>query len=234
MAPIFPKPKANPFEVIALDFITKLPKCQKYDSILTITDHDCSKASLFIPCMEEITAEGVVKLFVQRVFRYYGLPRKIISDRDPRFTSKFARKLCRLLGIKQNVSTAYHHRADGQSERTNQWLETYLRFFVHYQQDNWVVYLPLAEFAHNNWRNVSTGESPFYLLMGSHPRAEWSDAPSALPQVTHWLEQIREIRAQVQEAMTKAQLMWVKHRNTPQYHEGVARRAQPLHQSTDC
>ena len=184
--------------------------------------------------MEEITAEGVVKLFVQRVFRYYGLPRKIISDRDPRFTSKFARKLCRLLGIKQNVSTAYHHRADGQSERTNQWLETYLRFFVHYQQDNWVVYLPLAEFAHNNWRNVSTGESPFYLLMGSHPRAEWSDAPSALPQVTHWLEQIREIRAQVQEAMTKAQLMWVKHRNTPQYHEGVARRAQPLHQSTDC
>ena len=55
---IFPEPKANPFEVIALDFITKLPKSQKYDSILTITDHDCSKASLFIPCAEEITAES--------------------------------------------------------------------------------------------------------------------------------------------------------------------------------
>ena len=58
LAPIFPEPKANPFEVIALDFITKLPKSQKYDSILTITDHDCSKASLFIPCAEEITAES--------------------------------------------------------------------------------------------------------------------------------------------------------------------------------
>ena len=68
LAPIFPKPKANPFEVIALDFITKLPKSQKYDLILTITDHDCSKASLFIPCTEEIMAEGVAKLFVQRVF----------------------------------------------------------------------------------------------------------------------------------------------------------------------
>ena len=79
----FPEPKANPFEVIALDFITKLPKSQKYDSILTITDHDCSKASLFIPCMEEITAEEVAKLFVQRVFRYYRLPQKIISDRTP-------------------------------------------------------------------------------------------------------------------------------------------------------
>ena len=64
LTPIFPEPKANPFEVIALDFITKLSKSQKYDSILTITDHDCSKASLFIPCTEEITAEGVAELFV--------------------------------------------------------------------------------------------------------------------------------------------------------------------------
>ena len=217
---IFPEPKANPFKVIALDFITKLPKSQKYDLILTITDHDCSKASLFIPCTEEITAEGVAELFVQRVFQYYGLPQKIISDRDPRFTSKFTRKLCHLLGIKQNVSTAYHPRTDRQSERTNQWLETYLQFFVNYQQDNWAVYLPLAEFAHNNWMNASTGESPFYLLMGSHPRAEWSDAPSTLPQVTRQLRQIKEIRAGAQEAMTRAQMMWVKHRNTTQYHEG--------------
>ena len=55
--------------------------------------------------MEEITAEGVAELFIQRVFRYYRLPQRIISDRDPRFTSKFAKELCRLLGIKQNIST---------------------------------------------------------------------------------------------------------------------------------
>ena len=82
------------------------------------------------------------------------------------------------------------------------------------------MYLPLAEFAHNNWKNATTGESPFYLLMGSHPRAEWSDAPSALPQVTRRLGQIKEIRARAQEAMTRAQMMWVKHRDTPKYHEG--------------
>ena len=115
---------------------------------------------------------------------------------------------------------AYHPRTDGQLERTNQWLETYLRFFVNYQQDDWAVYQPLAEFVHNNWKNTSTGESPFYLLMGSHPQAEWSDAPSALLQVAHQLEQLKEIRAQAQEAMTRAQLMWVKHRDMPQYHDG--------------
>ena len=62
-----------------------------------------------------------------------------IDVHSARFTSKFARELCRLLGIKQNISTAYHPRTDGQSERTNQWLETYLQFFVNYQQNNWAV-----------------------------------------------------------------------------------------------
>ena len=104
---MFPEPKENPFEVFALNFITNLSKSQKYDSILTITDHDCSKASLFVPCTEEITAEGVAELFVQRVFWYYGLPQKIISDRDPQFTSKFARELCRLLGIVAVISPRY-------------------------------------------------------------------------------------------------------------------------------
>jgi hypothetical protein len=63
LQPIYPKPEAMPFETIALDFITKLPESQGYDSILTITDHDCTKAAIFIPCREEINAEGTVALF---------------------------------------------------------------------------------------------------------------------------------------------------------------------------
>ena len=87
LSPIFPSPNAKPFEVIALDFITKLPKSRHYDSILTITDHDCTKASLFILCQEEITAKEVTHLFITRVFKHYGLPSKVISDRDPQFNS---------------------------------------------------------------------------------------------------------------------------------------------------
>jgi hypothetical protein len=69
---------------------------------------------------------------------------------------------------------AYHPRTDGQSERSNQWLKQYLHFWVNERQDNWVQYLPLAEFAHNNWPNESTHESPFHILMGYHPHADWS------------------------------------------------------------
>ena len=105
-------------------------------------------------------------------------------------------------------------------EQTNRWLETYLCFFVNYQQDNWAQYLPLAEFAHNNWKNATTGESPFYLLMGSHLCADWEVTDSAIPQVTTRMEQITEARRRAQEAMMKAQNLWIKHANTIKYQVG--------------
>jgi hypothetical protein len=116
LEPIWAKPEATPFETVAVDFITKLPISQGYDSILTITDHDCSKAMIFIPCVEEISREEMATLYAKHVFARYGLPTKIISDRDPRFASKFTHELCKLLGIQQNISMAYHPRTDGQSE----------------------------------------------------------------------------------------------------------------------
>jgi len=60
--------EAMPFETIALDFITKLPTSQGYDSILTVTDHNCTKAVVFIPCKESIMAEETVGLIIQHIF----------------------------------------------------------------------------------------------------------------------------------------------------------------------
>jgi hypothetical protein len=74
LRPIYPKPEATPFETIALDFITKLPELQGYDSILTVTDHDCTKAAIFIPCWEEINAESTAALYIRHVFTHFGLP----------------------------------------------------------------------------------------------------------------------------------------------------------------
>ena len=209
-----------PFETVAIDFITKLPVSQGYDSILTITDHDCSKATIFIPCVEEISGEETAILYAKHVFARFGLPSKIISDRDPRFASKFTRELCKTLGIHQNISTAYHPRTDGQSERSNQWLEQYLRFWVNERQDDWAQRLPVAEFVHNNWPNETTHESPFHILMGYHPRADWTDKKSPIPQVTMRSEQLKEARNKAQELMKRAQLSWIKHRDTPKYKVG--------------
>ena len=80
LQPIYPRPEALPFKTIALDFITKLPESQGYNSLLTITNHDCTKASVFIPCKEEIMAEGVAQSYLKHVFSRFGLPSHIISD----------------------------------------------------------------------------------------------------------------------------------------------------------
>ena len=80
--PIKTKENTLPFETITLDFITKLPESDGYDTILTIIDHDCSKAAFFIPCKETIDAKGVAALLAKTLFPHYGLPRRVISDRD--------------------------------------------------------------------------------------------------------------------------------------------------------
>ena len=82
-----------------MDFITKLPKSEGHDTILTITNQACSKAALFLPCKKQINAEGVAALYAQKVFPHFSIPQKVIFDRDTHFTAKFTRELCRILQI---------------------------------------------------------------------------------------------------------------------------------------
>ena len=87
--PIYPKPEATLFDMVVIDFITKLPELQGFNSILAITDHDCTKAALFIPCNKEINVEGTAALYIKHIFTNFGLLNKIICDWDPQFASKF-------------------------------------------------------------------------------------------------------------------------------------------------
>ena len=201
--PITPVPNALPFETISLDFITKLPVSHGFDSILTVTDHNCSKAAVLIPCNEASPQKkpwhSLLRTFsLAMAFR---LKSSVTEIHASRHASHMIKDICFKLGIKQNISTAYHPRTDGQSERTNQKAETYLRFIANEHQDNWVPYLPLAEFVHNNWPNETTRESPFLILMGYNLRTDWIDRPSPLPQAQLRVEQFKEARQRAQELM---------------------------------
>ena len=109
-----------------MDLITGLPKSNTYDAILTIVDHGCTHAALFLPCHTTITGPGIVQLYLEHVYRWFGLPTKVISDRDPRFTSHFGRGITKAIGLTQNLSTTAHPQTDGSSERANQWVEQFL------------------------------------------------------------------------------------------------------------
>jgi hypothetical protein len=72
--PITTTPTALPFKTVTIDLIIKLPHSNGFDSILTVTDYDCSKAALFIPCNESSSTSNIASLYVQHVFPHYGTP----------------------------------------------------------------------------------------------------------------------------------------------------------------
>ena len=216
--PPYPIPSESytlPFTSIAMDIIMKLPKSHTYDTILTITD-TFSKASIFIPCNETIDATNTALLYATHVLPHFGLPSRIISDRDPRFTATFSTELCHLLQINQNISTAYHPQTDGQSEWTNQRLEQYLRIFIDYHQNNWDKWLPLAQYTLNAWPHAVTKKTPFDLIMGYTPCVHQIACSHTMsPTLDQCLAHISEARKEANEAMKRAQSFTTPTRFTP-------------------
>lgn len=168
----------RPWQEISMDFITALPEieCEKriFDSILVIVDR-FTKYALYIPCTKRITSDGLANKFLRYVFKPYGIPEGIVSDRGSIFTSAFWRTFCHLLACKRRLSTAFHPQTDGQTERQNQNLEHYLRAFCHKDQLDWLYKLPLAEFTYNTAKHSATGETPAYLLLGYYPTLPGTD-----------------------------------------------------------
>ncbi len=158
-----------PFQQIAMDLITGLPQHHGHNTILTIVDHGCSHAAIFLPCSNTITGPGIVQLYLDYIYQWFGLPTKMISDRDPRFTSQFRKALTEKLGIQQNLSTAFHPQTDGLLEQKNQWVEQYLRLVTSNDPKGWTHWLALATIVHNNWVNTTTGLSPNQILYGYNP-----------------------------------------------------------------
>jgi hypothetical protein len=74
---------ARPFQQITMDLITGLPKSRGKDAILTIVDHGCSRGAIFLPCKTTITGPGIAQLYLQHMYQWFGLPTRLISDRDP-------------------------------------------------------------------------------------------------------------------------------------------------------
>ena len=121
---------------ISVDFITKLPMSKGHDSILVVCDRFL-KMSHFVAMTEKTMVEGLARLFRDYVWKLHGLPESVISDRGPQFVAGLTRELNKMLGIKTKLSTAYLTETDGQTERTNQELEQYLRMYVNHRQNNW-------------------------------------------------------------------------------------------------
>lgn len=204
----------RPWESISVDFIGELPGSVASDSnithnaILVVVDR-LSKMSLFIPTTTTATSIDLARLYVRHVFSKHGVPSDIVSDRGSTFTSQFMSALGQLLNIKLNHSTAYHPETDGQTERTNQTLESYLRMYTNYQQDDWADLLPIAEFAYNNAPHSATQTSPFFANYGYNPRATLSlDVAVADPTAHDFSKSLTELHTYCREQVAVAQAQY--------------------------
>jgi len=119
----------KPWTHISMDFITKLPLAQGYDSILVVCDR-MTKMAYFVPTTEKTLVEGIARLFWNNVWKLHGLPESIITNRGAQFTAGIMKELNQMLEIDTKLSTAYYLQTDSQTKRMNQDLEQYLRMFI--------------------------------------------------------------------------------------------------------
>lgn len=158
----------NIWEEISMDFISGLPNSQGKDTILVVVDR-LRKYAYFIALSHPFTALTVAQNFMDQIYRLHGLPKSIVSDRDPIFVSNFWKELFKLQGVKMSYSTTYHPQSDGQTERVNRCLEQYLRCMTGEKPKDWPKWLPLAEWWYNSSYHISIKATPYEIVYGRGP-----------------------------------------------------------------
>jgi len=160
----------------------------------------------FISTTKKTSAEGLARLFRDNVWKLYGLPKSIISDRGPQFTAGLMQELNEMLGIKSKLSTAFHPQTNGQTERINQELEQYLRMFIDHRQEQWPEWLGTAEFAYNNKAHSSTRTSPFKANYEQDPRMGFKEKKKGkYVGVEKFMEKMKEIQEEAKVVLRKVQ-----------------------------
>ncbi|PHT91027.1 hypothetical protein T459_06140 [Capsicum annuum] len=205
-----PLPTAEkPWDSVTMDFITCLPNSEGCGTIMVVVDR-FSKYATFSAATSNCKAKEAARLFLKDVVKLWGVPRHIISDRDPRFTGAFWKELFSLLGSELHFSTSFHPQTDGQTERVNGLLECYLRHFVSANQRDWSRLLDTAQFSYNLQRSESTGRSPFELATGQQPNTPQSlpvnagmRNPGAYHMAKAWEEQVDMARSYLDKAARK-------------------------------
>ncbi len=227
------------WQEVSMDFIEGLPRSEGKDLVMVVIDR-FSKYGHFIPLAHPFTVTEVARSFFDTVYKLHGLPERIISDRDPIFTSGVWRELFGMLGTKLHMSSAYHPQTDGQTERLNRCLETYLRCLCFQRPRTWHKWITHAEWWYNTAFHSALGATPFQALYGQAPPNYLTAnlEVGASEGVQEWGREREEVMKELRENLLKAQNRMKqvadKHRIDREFQIGdhVFLKLQPYRQST--
>jgi len=197
---------AKHWSVVTSDFIMDLPKINGLNAINVVVDKFL-KAIVITPCRKDITASETATLFLNHVWKWFGLPDRIISDRGPQFASQVTKEIWKTLGIELSMSMAYHPQTDGETEHVNQEIKQYLWSMIMHSPKGWLDLLPFAEFMHKNCQHSSTWKSPFKVLMGYQPHFTVNPITTKAPSMDKRLSQLDQIRKEVEACQMVADQM---------------------------
>jgi len=195
----------KPWSHLTVDFIMKLPVVAGKDAVLVVCDR-LSKITYFVATMEETSVKGLARLFWDNVWKLHGLLESVVSDRGPQFAVELMKELNRMLGIKTKLLTAFYPQTDGQTERMNQELEQYLRFFIEHRQKDWPEWLAAAEFAINNKVHMATKISSFMANYGKELRMGGDiRRKEKVESATEFVERMKKVHEEAEAALKKMQ-----------------------------
>jgi len=159
-----------PWEIVGIDYVTDPPESGLYGhtSVFIMVCH-LTKMVHFVPCHKEITAKKSADLFISNCYRLHGVPKVIVSDRDPKFVVKFWQSFMGKLNTKLNMSTARHPNINSLTERLNQAMQTLLRCYCAESGFDWTSHLTMVEFYYKCSINEATTHSPFEVVYGYQP-----------------------------------------------------------------
>lgn len=195
-----------PWKDLSLDFIIGLPPYQGKTVLLVVVD--CFSKGIHLGILPPThTAHMVATLFIDIMVKIHGIPKSLVSNRDPLFISGFWQELFRLSGTRLRMSSAYHPQNDGQTEVMNRIIEQYLRAFVHHCPEAWGKFLPWVELSHNTSWNLDTGTTPYEITFGHKPFSflEYLSSNSSIDAVDETLTNQDEVFHSIRKKLLKAQ-----------------------------
>jgi hypothetical protein len=207
----------KPWESIAIDLLGPFNVSNGYQNIMVIMDR-FSSAIILAPLKGKYTTRDAANVFLTKVYSTYGLPASIVSDRDPRFTSKFWQGLHNQLGIELLMSTSFHQNTNGQVERANRTIGQILRIFTDNNQNDWAHHLWRVEHAFNNSPTSTMGKTPNEIQYGHVPREIPAGSASNVPAVNEYLEEQEIDNAVARDSLLAAryrQATTAAHRRNP-------------------
>lgn len=173
----------------------------------------------FVPLPKLPSSAETAELLVTHVFHLHGIPRDIVLDRRPQFSSRVWRVFCSALGANASLSSGYHPQTNGQTERANQDLETMLHCVSAKHPSSWSKHLPWVEYFHNSLVCAATGMTPFMASLGFQPSLFPSqEVEVAVPSVQANIRRCRRVWREARAALL---------RTTPRTQHSTNRRRTP-------